>query len=317
SPTRNPVNDPGPVTATSPSRSCAESLYRVSRPEICGISSAENVPPWIPENSIIWNSLALPRARVIPPWRPEVSTASSSILDGADRVLAEFKQDAAGRGGMNEYVEMPAGADLDFVGDKAHAAALEVFESLRNVVHVDGNMVQSFAAFGNKFGDHGVVGSGLQQFKAGFTNRQHRGTDFLVFNDLFADNSQAELLVEAPRAGDALHRDSEMIDFIHAVLQTCRPYRVKIGYAPSARLSARLIFPAIVLRDYASREQSLLPVPQPENTDRGGAQRFRGRSGRAAQHPGARASCDRAAPCVTSRSGAHASCSPSSPSAAA
>src|SRR5579872_6488296 len=86
-----------------------------------------------------------PRARVMPPWRPEVSTASSSMSDGADRVLAEFQQHSAGGRGMHKDVEMSAGADLDLVGDEAHAACLKIFEGGGNIVHMNGYVVQAFA----------------------------------------------------------------------------------------------------------------------------------------------------------------------------
>src|SRR5438105_5459091 len=96
----------------------------------------------------------MPRPSVMPPCRPEVSMASSSISDRGDRVLAEFEQDASRGGRVHKDIEMSTGAYLDFIGNEAHAFAFQLFESIRDIVHVDCHVMQSLAAFRNEFCDY-------------------------------------------------------------------------------------------------------------------------------------------------------------------
>src|SRR5689334_636080 len=105
---------------------------------------------------MISTCLPLPRASVMPPCLPEVSTASRSMSDRGDRILAEFEQHASGSGRMYEDVQVPASADFDFVGDEPHALALEVLESCGDVVHVDRDVMEAFAALRNEFIDNGI-----------------------------------------------------------------------------------------------------------------------------------------------------------------
>src|SRR5690242_7415492 len=106
---------------------------------------------------MIWTWLPYPRARVMPPCLPEVSTASSSMSDRGDRILTEFEQNTSGRGWMHENIKVSACPDLDLIRDEAHALALQIFESCGDVVHVDGNMMETFAALGYELIDYRIL----------------------------------------------------------------------------------------------------------------------------------------------------------------
>ena len=47
---------------------------------------------------------------------------------------------------MDKHIKMSAGADLDFLGYKASAGLLEILHGLRKIRHMNGDVMQSFAA---------------------------------------------------------------------------------------------------------------------------------------------------------------------------
>jgi len=49
---------------------------------------------------------------------------SSCVSDIGDWVFADFKEDAAGAGGVDEEVEVASGADLNVFGDEASTLGL-------------------------------------------------------------------------------------------------------------------------------------------------------------------------------------------------
>ncbi len=87
SPTRNPVNDPGPDAAANPPRSFTPYPCFLSKAASVGINCAENVPPAIAADSITRNDPASASASVMPPDWPDVSMARMSIccLSRAER----------------------------------------------------------------------------------------------------------------------------------------------------------------------------------------------------------------------------------------
>src|SRR5215471_7046318 len=161
-----------------------------------------------------------PRARVTPPCLPEVSTASSSMSDRRDGILAEFEQHATGRRGMHENVKVAAGADFDLVRDKAHAFTLQLFEGCRDVVHVDGNVMESFAALRDEFVDNRIFGGSFQKFQPAFARRHHRSANFFVLDHFLAYDLHAKFLVKLASLGNTLYRDAQMIDLKHASLRS-------------------------------------------------------------------------------------------------
>src|SRR5579871_3073117 len=89
---------------------------------------------------------------------------------------------------------MSAGADLDFLGNKARAGLLEIFHGLREIGDMDGDVMQPFTAFLHEFGDDRIGACGFQQLNAALAQRNHRHLDLLMRHGFFTQDFQPEML---------------------------------------------------------------------------------------------------------------------------
>jgi len=67
---------------------------------------------------------------------------------------------------MNEDVEMSARADLYLLVDQAHAVLLQPLDRSGQVIHLQADVVQSFAALVEETGDRRIIAGRLQQLDA-------------------------------------------------------------------------------------------------------------------------------------------------------
>jgi hypothetical protein len=116
---------------------------------------------------------------------------------------------------VDEEVEVAAGSNLNVFGDEACSLGFEGFESGGDVVYVEGDVVEAFAAFGEEAADGGVFRCWFQQLDAGFAYGDHGGADLLLLDGFFVDDGEAEGLVEFAGLGDALYRDADVVDLGH------------------------------------------------------------------------------------------------------
>src|SRR5712691_4467434 len=116
---------------------------------------------------------------------------------------------------MDKNVEVPAGADLDFLRHKARAGLLEVLHGLCEIGDVDGDVMQPLAALLQELGDHGVGACGFQQLNAALAQRNHRHLDLLMRDRFFTNDFHPELLVNFARLCQRVNSDSEMVNGVH------------------------------------------------------------------------------------------------------
>ena len=113
---------------------------------------------------------------------------------------------------MDEHVEMPASALAGLI-QQLRAIGFEPLHRRREIRNLERHVMQPLAALVDKFRDHRLGSSGLQQFDARFAHREHRDVNFFVFHGLaMADRAAELLLVEAERGIQRLYRDAEMIN---------------------------------------------------------------------------------------------------------
>src|SRR6185437_7459586 len=157
SPTRRPVNEPGPETTAKPSMACLLKPWRFSASAICGTSCAEKVPP---SSATISSVRAFPSSNstraMLPPF-PDVSTPRISIGSRLTACLDEFNQHARSAGGMEKNVAMPTGAGFNFVRNQAGAFSLQSLHRSLQIRDANGNVMQAFATLGNEFGDDRIL----------------------------------------------------------------------------------------------------------------------------------------------------------------
>jgi len=136
-------------------------------------------------------------------------------LDVCDWILAYFEEDAASAGGVDEEVQMAACADLNVVGDEAGSLGFQGFKRRGDVVDVERDMVQAFAAFREEVANGRIGCSWLHQLDAGLAGGNHRRAHLLLLNGLFLDDLEAEGFVELARLGDAADGDADVVDLGH------------------------------------------------------------------------------------------------------
>src|SRR5579871_4295633 len=107
---------------------------------------------------------------------------------------------------------MSAGADLDFLGNKARAGLLEIFHGLREIGDMDGDVMQPFTAFLHEFGDDRIGACGFQQLNAALAQRNHRHLDLLMRHGFFTQDFQPELLIKFARLRQRFDGDTEMVN---------------------------------------------------------------------------------------------------------
>ena len=101
--------------------------------------------------------------------------------------------------------------------DAAVAEAFEAGEFCVEVVDVEGDVVQAFAAGGEVAGDGAVVAGGGQEFDFGFADAEEAGQDAFVGDFLTLVGADAEdVRVDAFGGVEVAHRDAEVIDAVHA-----------------------------------------------------------------------------------------------------
>jgi hypothetical protein len=137
------------------------------------------------------------------------------MLHIRDGVLADFEEDAAGARRVDEEVEVAFGSGLNIFGDEARALGFEDVEGGGDVVDVEGDVVEAFAAFGEETADGRVGGGGLEELDAGVAGGDEGGADLLVLDGFFVDDAEAEGLVELAGLGDAVDRDAEVVELGH------------------------------------------------------------------------------------------------------
>jgi len=108
---------------------------------------------------------------------------------------------------------MAAGAGADLVVDQADSLLAEAGEGGGDVVGVEGDVVETFAAAGEEAGDGGGFGGRFEELQAGVAEREHGGADLLVVDLFFGGDAEAEQLVEAASGGDGVDGDAEMVEF--------------------------------------------------------------------------------------------------------
>src|SRR5882762_8046627 len=113
---------------------------------------------------------------------------------------------------MYEDVAVAAGAGLGFV-EQARAGGAEARNGRGEIRDAQRDMVQAFAAPGQKTADDGIGIGGFEQLDARSAHGQH-GNVYLFVRDGFARGYlYTELaLVEAERGFDGFDGDAEMID---------------------------------------------------------------------------------------------------------
>src|SRR5579862_6259805 len=96
------------------------------------------------------------------------------LLHALGSVFHQLQQHATGAGRMYKYIEVTAGADFDLVGNEARARRLQALDGGRQIVDMQGDVVQAFAALGQELGDRRLRRSRLKQLDAALARRHHR-----------------------------------------------------------------------------------------------------------------------------------------------
>src|SRR5579872_2108965 len=135
--------------------------------------------------------------------------------DVADGVVADFEENAAGARGVDEEVEMAAGAGLDLLRDESDALGLERLEGGGNVIDVQRNVVQAFATLREKASDGRVGRGGLEQLDARVAGGDHRGVDLFLVDGFLVQHAETERLIELARRGDAVDGDADVVESGH------------------------------------------------------------------------------------------------------
>jgi len=123
----------------------------------------------------------------------------------------QFNQYAGCTGWVQENVAMATSADLDFVRDQACAAGFQFLYGCVQVGHANGNVVQTFTTLGNKFCNHGIVGSGFEKFQPGFADWNHHHPNIFVRHNFFGGKRQPKFLVNALCICERPYGDAEMV----------------------------------------------------------------------------------------------------------
>jgi hypothetical protein len=116
---------------------------------------------------------------------------------------------------VDEKVKMAASANLNIFGNETRALGLEGFESRGDVLNVQRDVVEAFAAFREEAADGRVRRGGLEEFDARIAGGNERGANLLVLDGLLVDHFQAEGLVELARLVNAVDGDAEVVEFWH------------------------------------------------------------------------------------------------------
>ena len=80
--------------------------------------------------------------------------------------------------------------------------------------------MQSLTTLGDEFTNYRVFGGSLKKFQPAFARGHHRCAYFFVLDNFLANNLHAKLLVKLASLCNTLHRDAQMIDLKHALLQS-------------------------------------------------------------------------------------------------
>jgi hypothetical protein len=142
-------------------------------------------------------------------------------------VFTYFEEDAVGAGGVDEEVEVAAGSDLNVFGDEAGSLGFEGFEGAGDVVDVEGDVVEAFAAFGEEAADGRVQLGRFEELYAGFACGDHGDADLLLLYGFFVNDGEAKGFVELACLGDAADGDADVVDLGHEDRVQGTGYRVQ------------------------------------------------------------------------------------------
>ncbi|HWG18540.1 MAG TPA: hypothetical protein VN678_11795 [Acidobacteriaceae bacterium] len=102
--------------------------------------------------------------------------------------------------------------DADAVTGEARSLALKFCENQVYVIHVNRDVMHSFATFGDELCDGRVIRSRLQQLQARIAERQHRGLYLLMLDGFLCGDGDSEGFVQSMGGRDAFDGDADVIE---------------------------------------------------------------------------------------------------------
>ena len=112
---------------------------------------------------------------------------------GLFRALNQFQKHAICRRRVHESDQAALCSDTGFFVDEPHPPLFKTGERRFNVLNLDCYMMNSTAAaFFEKFAYWRIIRNWFQKLDPAFTERQHRNSNLLVFNDFRMNVFEAE-----------------------------------------------------------------------------------------------------------------------------